>query len=417
VCLPVVLADENNTYNIKFEDIVTAYYECCSNKRNSKDCLRFQGIYEVELVRIWNELCSGTYRPGISKCFVVTWPVYREVFAANFADRVVHHWWAIRVNPLFENLFHELGDVSMNCRKGFGTLKAVESFRAMADVHPDWWIGKFDFLGFFMNIDKNILWEKLSNFLIERYKESDLQTLLYVTKTIIFHCPQDLCIKKSDPEKWEHIPPNKTLFGQPKNKGCAIGNLSSQLMANFLGSFFDFFMVRVMKIKYYLRFVDDFVILVPHKIQIIQLIPKMEIFLSTDLHITLHPKKRHIQPASKGILYIGAYIHPGRTYISNRTRGKMYDCITRFNYLAEEGKAEENAEKFISSMNSYLGMMIHYDTYNIRSKIRWMIHKDWWKYMYMEGHFTKFVLKKRYKPNIILKEKVKNHKIEEFLRF
>jgi hypothetical protein len=143
----------------------------------------------------------------------------------------------------------------------------------------------------------------------------------------------------------------------------------------------------------------------------------MEYYLSEELHITLHPKKRYIQHASKGLLYIGAYIHPGRIYISNRTRGKMYDCITRYNYLAEEGKAEENAEKFVSSMNSYLGMMIHYDSYNIRSKIRWMIHKEWWKYVYMEGHFTKFVLKKKYKPNIIFKEKVKNHKIEELLHF
>ena len=375
---------------------------------SSNDCLAFFCTYQTDLKRLWNEVRTGRYYPGTSKSFVVKWPVYREVFAADFADRVIHHWWALRVNPMYEERFTAQGNVSKNCRKGEGTLSAVKAVRNMVDEHPDWWVGHFDFEGYFMSMDKALLYEMLDIFIRDNYKGEDLECLLYITRVITFHCPQDDCIRKSPLKLWDNIPPRKTLFGQPKGKGCAIGNLPSQLNANFLGSVFDHWIKEIKHVECYIRFVDDIIILQPNREDFNTLVPEMRMFLDEQLLVRLHPKKMYIQPVQKGVLFVGAMILPGRTYISNRTRGKMYDSIRKYNKLADEGEALENLEHFVQSINSYLGMMVHFNTYNIRKKVMYMLHPEWWKYIMMEGKFKKLIIKKRYKSREQMKAKIRN---------
>ena len=405
VCCSVVSsASEPVTYDIPFSSIVAAFEDCVKKKMSSKDCLTFFCTYQTELKRLWNEVRTGIYYPGTSKCFVVKWPVYREVFA----DRIIHHWWALRVNPMYEKRFKEQGNVSKNCRKGEGTLSAVKAVRKMADEHPDWWIGHFDLEGYFMSMDKALLYEMMDIFIRDNYKGDDIECLMYITRVITFHCPQDNCVRKSPIELWDNIPPRKTLFGQPKGKGCAIGNLPSQLNANFLGSVFDYWIKEVKHIECYIRFVDDITILLPKREDFTVLLPEMRAFLSEQLLVRLHPKKIYIQPVRNGVLFVGAMILPGRTYISNRTRGKMYNSIRKYNKLAEEGRAFENLEHFVQSINSYLGMMIHFESYNVRKKVMYMLHKEWWKYIMMDGKFSKLIIKKRYKKREQLKETIRS---------
>ena len=408
VCASVVSsASEPVTYDIPFSSIVTAFEDCIKKKMSSKDCLAFFCTYQSELKRLWNEVRTGRYYPGTSKCFVVKWPVYREVFAADFADRVMHHWWALRVNPLFEKRFTEQGNVSKNCRKGEGTLAAIKAVQRMINEHPDWWVGHFDFEGYFMSMNKGLLYEMLEIFIRDHYTGDDLECLIYITRITVFHCPQDDCIRKSPIELWEHIPPRKTLFGQPKSKGCAIGNLPSQLNANFLGSVFDYWIREIKGVEHYIRFVDDITILLPTRELFSELLPGMKQYLKEQLLINLHPKKIYIQPAKNGVLFVGAMILPGRTYISNRTRGKMYDCIRKYNKIAEDGRAFENLEKFVQSMNSYLGMMVHFNSYKIRKRVMYMIHKEWWKYIMLDGKFRKFIIKRKYKTSDQLRQIVR----------
>jgi len=401
-------ANQPVIYDIPFSSIVAAFEDCCRQKMSATDCQRFFCQYQQELVRLWQDLRTGCYAPGTSKCFVVKWPVFREVFAADFADRIIHHWWALRVNPLYEERFQAQGNVSKNCRKGEGTLSAVKAAQAMVNEHPDWWVGKFDFEGFFMSMDQELLLEMTDLFIRDHYQGDDLECLLYINRIVITHSPQNNCIRRSPIELWDKIPPRKTLFGQPPGKGCAIGNLPSQLNANFLGSVFDHWITKVKKVDCYVRFVDDFIILMPTRDEIVQLVPQLRDFLTEQLLIKLHPKKIYIQPVKHGFLFVGAYIHVGRSYISNRTRGKMVDCIRKYNRLAEEGLAEQYAEKFVASLNSYLGMMVHHNSYKIRKKVMPMLHKEWWKYIMFEGHFTKVILKKKFKPREKLKKIVRS---------
>lgn len=408
------LADELIAYNITMKSLIEAFEDCVRAKQSSKDCLAFFGRYEIELCRLWKEMRQRNYTPSISKCFIVRWPVKREIFAADFADRVIHHWWALRVNPLLERLFTEQGNVSKNCRRGEGTLKAVQQVQRMVDEHPTWWIGKFDFEGFFMSIDTHVLWEMIDDFLRTRYNGEDKDLLLLVTRTLIFHRPQEKCQRRSSISAWKGIPPRKTLFGQPEGKGCAIGNLPSQLLANFYASAFDDF-VRRQSVTNYVRFVDDFVILLPTHEEVVRLIPAFKKYLEEQLRLRLHPKKIYVQPARNGLLYVGAYIQPSRTYIGNRTRGRFVNCIRHYNKIAENGLALANLERFASSINSYLGLMRHYKTYNIRHRLLRELHKEWWKYITIEGHIEKVSIKKKYRKREMWKTMVRNGNYQSVL--
>ena len=404
----VALANGQVAYDIPFDSIVEAFEDCARKKKTSNDYLQFLPDCDSKMVDKWNYIRYENYTPGKSKTFVSDWPVSREIFAADFADRIIHHWWALRVNPLFEERFIEQGDVSKNCRVGQGVHVAVRDAQVMVDEHPDWFVGRFDIEGFFMSMDKALLYEMLDIFIREHYKGDDIDCLLYVTQRLVFHCPQDNCLRCSPIEKWSHIPPRKTLFGQPREKGCAIGNLPSQLSANFYASVLDHWIINVKGYKHYIRFVDDFIILMPTQEELVAFVPELKNFLKEQLLINLHPDKIYIQPVRNGVLFVGAMIKPGRKYISNRTRGRMYDKLHYYNKIAEDGEALLYLEKFVDSMNSYLGMTIHYRTFKIRRKLCEMVSPIWWQYVYMGKDFKKFVIKKQYRPLEIAKKNVKS---------
>ena len=83
-----------------------AFKDCCANKKSSQECNAYRMHYELDLWILLYEVYTRTYTPGKSTCFVVTRPKLREVFAASFRDRIVHHWVCMRLNPLFEARFN-----------------------------------------------------------------------------------------------------------------------------------------------------------------------------------------------------------------------------------------------------------------------------------------------------------------------
>ena len=411
----VCSANRPVTYDISFQSIVEAYEDCLSNKRGSPDYLEFTINYQEELHALWDEIRYGEYTPMASRSFVIVWPVYREIFAAQFRDRIIHHWWALRINPLFESRHQQIGDVAMNCRKGHGQLVAIKAIQRMLDEHPDWWIGHFDIEAFFINIDKALLFEMLDIFIRDNYQGDDIDTVLFITRQLVFNAPQENAIKLGGDRLWSNVPARKSLFAKPSGKGCAIGNLPSQINANFLGSVLDYYVVHVKGHRNYLRFSDDIFMLLPTRAAYADLLPELKRFLNEQLLLNLHPKKIYIQPAHKGVLYVGAMILPGRTYISNRTRGRMYNKLYYYNRMAEDGKAEQYLEKFVQSMNSYLGMTVHHSAYNVRAKFAQRVSPIWWKYVYMSNGYKTFVIKKQFKPSEKLKSVVKSKKYREIL--
>src|SRR5574344_458122 len=108
---------------ISLEDVFEAYFECRKNKRNTCNAIKFEMNYEDQCYDLWQKINNGTYKPGRSLVFIADKPVKREIFAADFRDRVVHHLLYNYLAPVFEPSFI---DDSYACRKGFGTLKGIE---------------------------------------------------------------------------------------------------------------------------------------------------------------------------------------------------------------------------------------------------------------------------------------------------
>lgn len=405
---------------------VEAYHDCCNNKKSSYECNEYRTHYELDLWLLIYEVYSKTYKPGPSTCFIVLFPKLREVFAAAFRDRIVHHWICLRLNPLFEARFGAQGNVSHNCRKGFGTSSAVSAFNrdvCVVTLHytRKAYIGRFDIKAFFMSIDPRILWELLRPFIVENYKGDDIDTLLYLTEVVLMNRPQDNCVKQSPEELFKELAPGKSLFNS--DTGVPIGNLPSQLFANFLMSFLDEAMARLAEIVgpedfRYERYVDDFTVVCVWQEVILSIRPIIEQLLLCKLGLTLHPDKFYLQEASKGAAFVGSVVKQGRVYLSNRTVHGLHCALDNLQAvcveIVEKGPDETRLkllEHSISSVNSYLGFTVHCNAYSIRRQAFAHLDPRCWQVCYTKGDTLACVkIKKQYQlKNYLLEQEIKEY--------
>lgn len=352
-----------------------AYYNARKNKRSSLAALAFEIDYETNLFKLYDEIINNRYliNPGI--CFISFHPVKREIFAADFRDRIVHHLIYNYINPSFEKVF--IND-SYSCRVGKGTsygIKRCNHFirSCSSNYHHDCYILKLDIKGYFMSIHRPLLYQKVEK-TIHRYQNEincDYNLLLPLVRQIIFHDPTKNCVIKGDRNNWVGLPKSKSLFFAKKDCGLPIGNLTSQLFGNVYLNDFDHFIKNELMCEYYGRYVDDFIIVHQNKEYLKAIIPIIEKYLRDKLSLELHRKKIYLQHYSKGVPFLGTFIKPYRTYINNKTKG---ECYAHLKYWRERLNAQGNLEqedvnRLIAGMNSYLGIMKHYNTYKLRRKI------------------------------------------------
>lgn len=382
-------------------DIYQAYFDARKNKRNSLNALAFEIDYEKNLFQLYEEIKKETYKIGPSICFMVSQPVKREIFAADFRDRIVHHLIYNYINPIFDKIF--IYD-SYSCRKGkgtFGGIKRLNHFihSCSQNYRHDCYVLKIDIRGYFMSIDQNILYEKIKKGILSFRNEVrfDIDFILRLIHKIVFYDPTKNCEIRGNKNKWKDLPENKSLFFVNKNKGLPIGNLTSQLFGNVYLNDFDHFVKNKLKIKYYGRYVDDIVLVHQSKEYLKSLVPILKDYLSRELFLELHPNKIYLQHFSKGVNYLGVTIKPYCVYISKRTKGNFYQKIHYWNNFLEKenGLTKERCNKLIASINSYLGIMIHYNTYKLRKKILTKnLSLHFGEYIYLESNYTKVVSKK-----------------------
>ena len=367
---------------IPLSEFFEAYFDCRKKKRSTCSAIKFEVDYEQEIIKLANEVNSGSYKPDTSLAFIIDKPVKREVFAASFRDRIVHHLLINKINHLFERAF--IND-SYSCRVGKGThyaIKRLDHFiRSCSENYTkDCYILKLDIEGFFMHIDRRLLYSKLRAFLLENYDGLDVDVVLDLVHKIVFYEPTIKCRVKGSICNWNGLPKNKSLFYAPLSCGLPIGNLTSQVFANFYMNDFDHFMKHTLGLRYYGRYVDDFVIVHNDKEFLKKLVPQIREFLSVNLHLRLHPRKVYLQHFNKGVRYLGVIIKPYRKYIVNRTYGNMYDRISILNDIVEQ-RPPTRADRrlFVSSINSYLGIMRHYSTFKKCSALMNRYLSIWWK--------------------------------------
>lgn len=194
-----------------FQNIYKAYMACRKTKRNTSNQLAFERDLLTNLWDLQYELSNHHYQIGRSLCFLTSSPKLREVFAADFRDRVVHHVLVKELEPLFERKFiHDI----YNNRKNRGTHQAVKQAKRYMNQTSDGYYLQLDIKGFFYNLNKEILFSKIKKEVIG--SSLDVSSVLYLTSKIIFYDPTRDYIFKGDRSKLALLPEHKTLFKIPK---------------------------------------------------------------------------------------------------------------------------------------------------------------------------------------------------------
>lgn len=348
---------------LTFEKLFEAYLDCRKHKRNTINALMFEYNLEQNLFRLYEDLVSGEYKIGQSICFIVLYPKTREVWAADFRDRIVHH---LIYNEIKDRFYKRFIKDTYSCIPDRGTTNAVKSVRAHAEsVTHNYtetaYFLKADLKNFFVSIDKNILYDEIQKFVNEEW-------VLNLIKQVIFHNPKNSVCIKSPAYKFDFLPKYKSLWHTQSDKGLPIGNLTSQFFSNVYLNVLDQYVKHHLKCKYYCRYVDDFVIMHKSPQYLNDVHKDLTVFLKERLNLVLHQNKKLINKVDKGIDFVGFVVKPYRINLRQKTIKRIFKII-REQKLNEHWFYEGELETFCSTINSYLGMLRNTNGYKLRKEI------------------------------------------------
>jgi len=350
-----------------FKNIYSAYRECRKNKRNTHNALAFEMDLLQNLWQLHHELNDRTYKIGRSICFLTTSPKLREVFAADFRDRIVHHILVKELEPLYERKF--ISD-AYNNRKNKGIHKAMKKAQNYMNATYGGYYLQLDVKGFFYNIDKNILFKKV-------FRDIGDEKVLYLANKIIYHDPTKNYVFKGKRSNLKDLPEHKTLFKIPKHKGLPIGNLTSQFFANVYMNDFDNYVKRVLKVKHYIRYVDDFVLFDRSKERLQMLFAEIKSYLLENLGLALRADAK-LKKHADGLDFLGYIIR--ENYVLTRKRVvhnyKYKKAQYLQNYEVKKGKMSlEEIKRFLSVQASFVSHSKHANSYNLNQKVG-VIHES-----------------------------------------
>ncbi|MBE6455094.1 MAG: RNA-directed DNA polymerase [Alphaproteobacteria bacterium] len=381
--------------DITLEEVFQAYFDCRRHKRHSMAALKFEANYEQNLINLWQDITAHTYHIAPSNAFIVRHPVLREVFAANFRDRIVHHLVIGKLLRLFENVFYEH---SYSCRAGKGTLFGIRSVYEMLQAcsnhfTQDCFVLRLDIQGFFFHIDKTILFNKIQTLVNTHYHHTNKEQILYLLKEILSDNPIRHCNYQTPIEDWAELPQSKSLFFANTNCGLPIGNLTSQIFANFYLNDFDYYATSLDANLFYARYVDDLIFIHPDKDFLHRVKQQITDYLKSELHLTIHPKKVSLQHYAKGFSFTGAYILPNRIYPSKRLQKTFYQRIERLNQEWKQPMSHKSKtiliEKTRSTLNSYFGILRHFNCWRVKLKAWNMLCSEIREVFSADMNFTK----------------------------
>ena len=334
-------------------------------KRKTFDEHKFE-VHEFEnLVNLRDRIMDRTYRPSRGTAHIIHNPVVREIFAASYVDRIVHHWMYDNVVDWWDRHFiHN----SFSCREGKGTKCGIETLaRHLQSASRNYtrkvYVIKMDIKGYFMSLPRERLYER-AIWGLDRQFEGDHNerylTLRFLWEQTILDDPCRGVRKKGWPEDWKDLPDSKSLFKQPAGVGIVIGNLTSQLLSNVYLDQLDRYITLDLGYKYYGRYVDDFYIVVTEEElpQAMEDVKRIKEFLLR-IGLVLHPDKFSVQPMERGTAFLGGVVYPGRTYPGRRIIRNAREAL---------GEIEAGVRD-VESMVSYLGHMKYFSARKILSEI------------------------------------------------
>jgi len=316
-----------------YDNLLNGSLRAMKGKKDKERVARFYFNLEFELLRIQDELLSGSYQPGPYHCFYVYEPKKRYICSVDFRDRVVHHALCNVLESFFEKWF--IFD-SYACRLNKGTHKAIRRVQTWARKSP--YFLKVDVRKFFESVDHAVLKRLLS----KKFKDPRLMSLM---ERII----------------------DQPVPGYRGGKGLAIGNLTSQWWANYYLNLLDHYLKDERGIKYYVRYMDDLVIMAQDKAELHEVKAEMGEFIARELKLELKEKGSYMAPVSQGIPFLGFRIFPGLIRLKHASVVRFIRKFRHNERLYRQGQIDERA--LIRSGASLIGHLEHGNTYRLRQKI------------------------------------------------
>lgn len=316
-------------------NLLQAWEEFRKGKRKKVDVGIFEKNLENNLFALHNELKEMTYKHGPYSNFFISDPKVRHIHKARVRDRVVHHLLFTALSPIFEPTF--IAD-SFSCRIGFGTHKGFQKLvfyarKVSVNYTKDCWALKCDVEKFFDSVDHKILLDLIG----KRIKDDDM---LWLVREIV----------KS--------------YGISFGKGLPIGNLTSQLFANIYLNELDQYVKETLRIKYYVRYTDDFVLLASDKKYLQQCVLDINKFLIHNLLLKLHSHKTVFRKFSWGIGFLGYTALPHYQIVKTRTKKRIFRKVGQKILLYLQGTV--NKEGLKQTFASYFGILSHACSYKLK---------------------------------------------------
>lgn len=377
-----------------------SYLQARKNKRNTHNQLRFEMYQEQGLMQLAKTIYERKYAPRPCITFIIHKPVMREIFAADFTDRIVHH---LLYRCLYPIIDRKLINDTYSCRLGKGTLygiKRVEHFiRSCSENYTKQsFILKLDVQAYFMNMQHAIIYDRVVALLPEQklnFLGISKETVLYLLSATIFNEVTENCRIKGSRNDWDGLPPSKSLFHYPAGTGLPIGNLTSQVFGNVYLNDFDHYVKHNLKNKHYGRYVDDMIFVHKDKNQLMETIPHIQTEMD-QVGLKIHPNKILLINSEVGVQFLGQIIKPYRKYISNRTKNNFFKAIQNINQVLAvlPRFSWQQLCEIRATLNSYLGIMKHANSFNLRKAMMGRLIKRFHDFYFVSKDFDKVIINK-----------------------
>lgn len=324
--------------NLTFEKLMQAHYRAKKHKTYKNEVIKFEFNLENNIINLMNNLRNKTYRLGKYYTFKVYEPKERYIQALPYKDRIVHQWYVEEfIKPYILPKFIRS---TYACLPDKGTHRAVADVQHQMQVckrnNKNFWILKCDVKKFFYSINPYILFNIIKRFFADPY-------FLHLTQVLIFNGPID-----------------KSAVGIP------IGNYTSQFFANIYLNELDQFVKRDLKIKYYTRYMDDFILILKNKQECIYIKNEIETFLKSNLKLELNDKSRYY-PSKMGVNFCGYRIFPTHRLLRTSSKKKINKNIKKWNYQYKNKKLDINYAN--QSLNSWIAHASHSNSFLLTQKI------------------------------------------------
>ena len=329
-----------------YDNIFLAYKKARKHKTTKDYVLKFERDIKDNLLTLRSELLFHCYKPRPLVNFIIRDPKTRKISKSDFRDRVVYHALCNIIEPIFEKTF--IYDSYAN-RKGKGSLKAVQRFdyfkiKVSKNNSLHCYILKADIKKYFENVDHNIL----LNVIKKKVKDKRVIWLIRI------------------------ILNNSTI--DKEDKGMPLGNLTSQFFANVYLNELDYFIKKELKAKYYIRYVDDFVILDNEKSILCNHKEKIDYFLKNKLNLQLHPQKSKIIKLGEQLSFLGFRIFYYHKLLKKSNLRKMR---FKFYFLKEEFKEDKiNYDNIYDFLEGWVAYSKQANAYKLRNKLGLVIERS-----------------------------------------